>query len=733
MSHHVSANMDEFQGFGIKRAWGPGVFVLIGLLLLGSLPIDAVETLEFITSAEAEFLLGTSEGFGISSKDYLVLAPHTTTLAVNLAPYVWKLCQDPEGRIYAATGSDGILYRLNAEGEIEKEINSHEYEIFALTLDAKGRPIFAGAPNGTIQMWDNEEVRTLFDVPEGIVWTLVVGDDGTIYASTGERGRIYAIKQDGTAKYIYEAPETHIVSMAWGTGGRLIAGTDSQGLLLSIDPATGDSEVLYDAHQEEIAEILTLENGDIIFAANGGAAMGRKNDEEGVNEFSLNIRPAPEGPVVYRREASGLITDLWRCPEDDILSLAPAGEGSVWIGTGSNGVLYRIYPDGTSERTAVLEQNQILTLLSTDAGLLLGTGNGGGIYRLDGKGIVAGIYTSQVLDAGATSTWGTPFLNIELTPGAELSFLTRSGATSNVEAGWSEWSAIDRSAGAAINSPPNRFLQWKIVLNSSAVYGETGPKVYEVRTPYLRPNRPPRIRQIIVSPSEAMFTGGTSVRPGTVSQTLPGGVQIDYTFQEAANRTNSLPAAKLMGPWAKIYRSAVWEADDVDGDRLSYDISFRPVDDNEWTLLEEEVMEPAYTWDASAWPEGKYQIRVRATDLPGNPEQWSLETIAESHPFEIDHTPPALENVRAQSIVDQEGRAILVSGRAVDMSQRIAALEVSFDGKGWKSIAPSDGILDSRIESFSARISIGKDLPRFIAVRARDAIGHPAIARARLE
>jgi hypothetical protein len=725
------------SGVGKRSSLARWLASSVLLLSVGLMAADsaAVETREFLISQAAQFEQGTLEGVGISSDGYLVTSPSKESLARGLDTYVWRLVSDDKGRVYAATGSDGKLFVIDGSGEVLREIQSHEYELFAVALDPEGRAVYAGAPNGTVQrVAEGTESQTLFDVPEGIVWNLAVGSGGEIYAATGERGRIYEIKPDGSTRTLHQSAEAHIVSMAVGPDGNLLAGTDNKGLLIAIDSESGDAKVLYDASQEEIAEILVMGDGSILFGANGALTSSPGGNGEPNTEFALKIGPEPAGPVLYRMDSEGMVTDLWRCPEEDILSLAPVGDGSVWVGTGSKGVLFRVYPDGTSDRVATFDENQVLSLLATKRGLVVGTGNAGALYRLVPGGTTKGTYTSEVHDAGATSRWGAPRINSRIPEGSRITLQTRTGATKDVGNEWSSWAAVDLEGGAAVASPPNRYFQWRVEVESQGPSGRDGVAIYEVAIPYLRPNRPPRIAKLLVSADAPKWSAERGGRAGTMTQFLEGGVKVDYTFPEAGNKNGSMVNGRAAGgPWARAFRSAVWDAQDPDGDRLIYEVSFRPLDDETWTVLEEEIRQPGYTWDASAWPDGRYVLRVSATDSEDNPEAWALRTAAESVPFEVDNTPPILESLKARVVSDGDGKRVELTGRAVDEASRIAWLEVSFDGKGWRPMSSADGILDSRIESFDASVSIeAGEQPRFVAVRARDEVGHPVVGRAEI-
>ena len=47
-------------------------------------------------------------------------------------------------------------------------------------------------------------------------------------------------------------------------------------------------------------------------------------------------------------------------------------------------------------------------------------------------------------------------------------------------------------------------------------------------------------------------------------------------------------------------------------------------------------------WDTTTVPNGRYVVRVTATDSPSNPESLALSSEKESDPFDVDNTPPTV-------------------------------------------------------------------------------------------
>ena len=48
-------------------------------------------------------------------------------------------------------------------------------------------------------------------------------------------------------------------------------------------------------------------------------------------------------------------------------------------------------------------------------------------------------------------------------------------------------------------------------------------------------------------------------------------------------------------------------------------MEIRGANETAWKLLKDEIREHYYSWDSTAFPDGKYVVRVTATDAPSNP------------------------------------------------------------------------------------------------------------------
>ena len=109
-------------------------------------------------------------------------------------------------------------------------------------------------------------------------------------------------------------------------------------------------------------------------------------------EGSLFVGTGHQGNV-YRISPKGKSTLLWSAPEIEVFALAVASDGAVFAGTSPNGKVYRIDKKGQHEVYFDPEQTYIWSLAFAQAlekdktpDLFVGTGDKGKIYRVTGRG-----------------------------------------------------------------------------------------------------------------------------------------------------------------------------------------------------------------------------------------------------------------------------------------------------------------------------------------------------------
>ncbi len=98
---------------------------------------------------------------------------------------------------------------------------------------------------------------------------------------------------------------------------------------------------------------------------------------------------------------------------------------------------------------------------------------------------------------------------------------------------------------------------------------------------------------------------------------------------------------------------------DDNDDEMIYSIYYRGEGENRWLLLKDHLTDKSYSFDAALLPDGAYTIKVVASDAPSHSPGQALIAERESNRFEMDTTPPRIEDLKASI----EGRQIRVTVR----------------------------------------------------------------------
>ena len=131
-----------------------------------------------------------------------------------------------------------------------------------------------------------------------------------------------------------------------------------------------------------------------------------------------------------------------------------------------------------------------------------------------------------------------------------------------------------------------------------------------------------------------------------------------------------------------------------------------------------------FVWDTTSVPNGRYTVRVVASDAPSNSAASALTGDMESTAFDIDNTPPVI----TVNAVRREGGRITFVFEVRDDNSAVQKVEYSLDGDRWQAVYPKDGIADSRIEQYELTVPEGQDALG-VVLRATDALNNVASAR----
>src|SRR5829696_1739316 len=464
---------------------GPAVTAALALCLLAA--AHAASPAFWTVATQADFLKGDVQDLSIDSDGRVLLGPAASVVAETAAPFLWTLQASADGTLWTGSGNEGKLLRVGRDGRATTFFDAGELEVHAVAPAPRGGLYVATSTDGRIyQVNADGTSKTFFDPADKYIWSMAVDRSGNVFAATGEKGVIYRITPDGTGTPFYKTNATNAITLGFTRNGELLAGTESPGRVFRID-ASGKAFVLLDSPFREIHALRVGDEGTIYAAAvnvtQGADRAAEKAEPEParppvptvsaeitsvtVLESSSTGSPpsarAPRRPgrgAIYRIRTDGLWDVLWDSGEDAPYDLVVEPNGSLLVGTGTEGKIYRL--SGDPAKATLLARagaKQVTALLREPSGRIVGvTSNPGKVFAISPEPARRGTYESDIRDAGTVATWGVIRWRAALN-GGQVEVFTRTGNTANPDETWSPWSkAYTASDGEQIGSPNARYL-----------------------------------------------------------------------------------------------------------------------------------------------------------------------------------------------------------------------------------------------------------------------------------
>jgi len=244
---------------------------------------------------------------------------------------------------------------------------------------------------------------------------------------------------------------------------------------------------------------------------------------------------------------------------------------------------------------------------------------------------------------------------------------------------------VNLQGDAEVKVPSARFIQWKAVLHS----GDPAPRVQSVTLNYLSTNVAPDFDEVLV-------------QPGVRYQPIP-----KQSDPNASGGNQSTPRFEMPVPTVHDRNSigVKWTIHDDNDDQMVYSVYYRGDGETRWLLLKDNLSDKFYSFDASLLPDGGYTVKVIASDAPSHSPGDALTSTRESARFEVDTTPPQIENLSASV----QGGQIHVTFRAADSFSPIERVEYSIDAADWQFVEPVDRLSDSKTENYDFRVPVPVD------------------------
>jgi hypothetical protein len=709
------------------RGWGVAVSAALvaGLLCTGPVFADPQGALRH--TSFGDFQSGEAERVAVLGTGGLELGPAFGPFeAFRPQAMVWALAADSTGRVYAATGHAGKVFRLAGEKAAEV-LATKDLEVLCLAVDARDNVFAACAPSGAIYRIppDGKPARFCY-AGQSYVWSMAFTKKGDLFAATGPDGKLLRIRADGkTVETVIDSDDKHLLAVA-AVGNTVYASSSGSGLVYRV-AADGTVSIAFDADQSELRSMAAAPDGSVYVGTadgiqpsarkvpkrgkpSGGGSAGRSGSAMMTKppaasettkrppESTPSKRPGGTGVsgtnVIYRIAPGGKVSPILKQKGMAFLSMA-WHDGALLVATAGGGRLLRVAADGDLAVLAELEPPQLLSVCAVRNRVFVGTGNDGRVLVASADRAKSGTYTSDVYDARVRCRWGACHVAGSVPGGTRVEVATRTGNAAKPDKTWSAWSKPQLVAGrAVVRSPAARFIQYRLILSTRDA--AKTPRVREVRLAFLADNYAPSVESIEIAPPKPKRGAPP---PASAAGVVSGTVNVS------------------------------WKANDPNGDTLEYELLFRGKGEKSWKRLEHELKDAKFEWDTQAAPDGVYRLLVRATDRPDNPAPRTLRGELVSEPFVVDNTPPVVQVQRREV---RNGRCS-VGIAATDAGSGLTRARYSVDAGPWQALLPADGIFDARDEAFTfdtKRLDAGEHT---LAVQVWDSAGNVGSAKAVFE
>ncbi len=472
------------------------------------------------------------------------------------------------------------------------------------------------------------KIETVFASGQPIIWSLAQGPDGTLYAGTGHRGRLYRIDKAGSAKLLWTADQPEIFALAVDSGGTLYAATSPDGRIYRFE----------NGKPREFFAPGTKYIWSLAFGRDGALYAGTGDDGR-----IFRIQPDGKGEVYY---STG---------QANITCLAFDTQGRLLAGSEPNGMLYRV---SAKDKGFVLYDStlpEIRTIVTAPDGTLYAAALGGSMSRRSLGGVTSSMGVPASASVSATSATITVEADaqdsgIDIKPKADTAKPAASTAATATAAAPSvvDVTGVEKSAIYRINPDNTVESLWSskeedaydlLVSKNQITFSTDGQgRIYALS--------PERRLTLITQTNEGEAIRLIDAKGGIVAATGDMGKIYRLTGDRALAGSFEAPVhdANTVARWGRM----MWRADVPSGARLVFRTrtgnSMRP--DQTWSDWSDPLTDPKGSPVAS--PNARY-IQWKA-ELSGSPSATPvLDSVDVA--YLPQNNPPVVKsiNVTAQS------------------------------------------------------------------------------------
>jgi len=198
-------------------------------------------------------------------------------------------------------------------------------------------------------------------------------------------------------------------------------------------------------------------------------------------------------------------------------------------------------------------------------------------------------------------------------------------------------------------------------------------------------------------------------------------VAVASTIPNLAPKVESVEATRLSGSGKEGLFKISYKASDDNDDTLTYTIDFRKIGRDHWIELKDAIEDESYEWDGKTVEDGRYEVRVVASDERSNSPTTKLTGSRISDPIVVDNAGPVIRKYA----LDKVGKAATLKLQITDDLSVIGKLEYTINSNAkWKSTLPDDLIFDTTDESFTLITEELEPGEHVIALKISDDVGN---------
>jgi hypothetical protein len=718
----------------------------------------------------------TFESAGLDTLGGLTAGPRLEVQALSGPEVTWRVVPDGRGGWYLGTGHGGGIHHVAAGGATREVARLESTEVFSLAVLPGGDLLAGGGPDGRLaRVTAAGEVTEVGRIEGGYIWGFAIHEkDGVAWLATGSPAAVYRYRwRDGTLEQVATLPAQNAMDIALDPArGRLLVATQGPGLVYSLDRDGAGPKLIGDIAQDEarrllrgaegVFHVLGLSGGSEAFAPGGDVGSERNAPRANplAGPFAGNTAPTA---ALYRLEDGGrgreALVRVWAGQHD--LMAAAWTERWGWVGAGTLPDPDGSVPAATGAEAAPEPRAALLRLTLPWGSTALASWGGADVLDLaatagGGQGTEAlaiaqahpaalvlarplpaggsGIVTGPALDGGPGVVWGR--LRWEGVAGqGQPRWSVRSGERAQPDESWSAWSRPWSEADRELGPDLGRYLQWRVEL-PPAGRGERAWRVTGISVSARQPNRAPVIEEFRLEQLRGVKMGGFMAGESIIHQ-YRSGLRAEFTTQ--MGEQESWPGSDRADP-GRAVRVVTWRASDPNGDRLEFRLECRAEGEPDWRPASAPgeaggtVTGNVGSWDTSGLADGRYELRLVASDAPDNPRGERAVATRVMGPLLVDNTPPRVEVLETGARDD--GRTIHVKLRAADATSALAAARLVLADGTAERLDPVDGVCDSATETFVATVerrrAAGPDgtSPVRLRLEVRDLAGNTGTAEA---